>query len=111
MAGSKAQPRTPQSLLTTAAQFRLLAQGFAYPEPGQKRAFLGMLSQLPPERGAGVPLRLAWLGAGDVLLRDEYSRLFIGHAPCSLHETAYGDGRRIARRAPEFTRSRSYVPE
>lgn len=105
MAVSMAQTRTPQSLLATAAQFRLLAQGFAYPEPGQRRALLRMLSQLPLEHGTGVPLRqlrLAWLGAGVALLRDEYSRLFLGHAPCSLHETAYGDGRRIAGRAAEL---------
>jgi len=97
--------RPPQVLLHTAALFRLLAHGFVYPEPGHNRSFLRVLAKTAAS-SADTPslasLKLAWLTAGEALLQAEYGRLFLGRVPCPLHETAYGDGRRIAGRAVEL---------
>ena len=40
--------------------------------------------------------------ADETTLRTDYFRLFLGNGPVSLHESAYGDGRRIAGRPHEL---------
>jgi DMSO reductase family type II enzyme chaperone len=97
----------PEQLLRTAAAFRAVAQGFAYPGPGQHQVVVKALAALhtPWIRGARLPvgrLRRAWEEADGAALQAEYLRLFSGRGPVSLHETAYGDGRRIAGRAAEL---------
>lgn len=87
-----------------AAQFRVLALGFAYPRPGHRDALLEALRALPPGRDclSAAALRHALKDAGDAMLAAEYTRVFLGNASCPLHETAYGDGRRIAGRPYEL---------
>jgi TorA maturation chaperone TorD len=87
-----------------AARFRTLALGFAYPEPGHRDAMLEALRTLPRGRD-GFPsaaLCSALKDTGDGMLAEEYTRMFLGNGPCSLHETAYGDGRRIGGRPSEL---------
>lgn len=101
-----------QSLLQEAALFLLLARGFSYPEPGHPRRVEEQFRQVRAAwdghgRAQPVPRLLtaaqrAWNAADLPSLQAEYSRLFVGNAPCGLHETAYGDGRRIAGRAVEL---------
>lgn len=98
-------------LLTRAALLKAIARGFAYPENGHARAMHHDLARLrdPGAREFSPRLRLrlaraarAWRAAGDGACAAEYMRLFLGSGPVSLHETAYGDGRRIAGRPAEL---------
>lgn len=104
--------RQVEELLARAALFRMLAQAFAYPAPGHVRAVNAAFARLEKARAAdsGRPrltrvlerARRAWRRADEDALAREYMRLFLGSGPVSLHETAYGDGRRIAGRAVEL---------
>ncbi|MEO5355558.1 MAG: molecular chaperone TorD family protein [Magnetococcus sp. XQGC-1] len=49
-----------------------------------------------------------WETTGDEPLEQEHMRLFLGSAPCSLHETAYGDGRRMAGKPHELSDIRGF---
>ncbi len=96
--------RAIETVVERAARFRVLALGFAYPEPGYRDAMLEALRGLPPGREdfPSAALYSALRDTGDGMLAEEYTRLFLGSGPCSLHETAYGDGRRIAGRPSEL---------
>lgn len=98
--------RSAEDLLRAAALFRALAEGLSYPEPGHRDAFNAQLLALASPSGALqkrlARLRRTWNTAADDALRAEWSRLFVGSGACSLHETAYGDARRIAGRAVEL---------
>jgi TorA maturation chaperone TorD len=101
-----------QRLLGEAALFRLVALGFGAPKAVRLESVRKSLNDaLAAEdlvhrepsivralRGA----RLAWFTATPSGLSAEYLHLFMGAAVVSLHETAYGDGRRIGGRAFEL---------
>ncbi len=101
-----------QQLLNQAALFGLLARGFAYPDSGQRSAMGESFARLLRAQGEHQDFQpLAsllmtttryWELAEARGLEEEYVRLFLGSAPCSPHETAYGDGRRMAGRAVEL---------
>jgi TorA maturation chaperone TorD len=99
-------------LLRRAALFRAVALGFSYPFPGHVARLREALAALgedsgPTPSGMGInrALRAArreWNQTSETGLQAEYTRLFLGSAPCPPHQTAYGDGRRIAGRAAEL---------
>ncbi len=101
-----------EHLLKRATLFKTLAQGFCYPNSGHRDTVLEAGSRLQEVNHATSPSRKltrdlrtllhVWEHASDSQLATEYLRLFLGSAPCSLHETAYGDGRRIAGRPVEL---------
>ncbi|MBF0159671.1 MAG: molecular chaperone TorD family protein [Magnetococcales bacterium] len=88
-------------LLRCAVLFRLIAQGFAWPYPSHRQVLLQQLEAIPlehlaPDIGtAAAQLRQAWSCYDDERLQLDHSRLFHGQAAIALHETAYGDGRRM----------------
>lgn len=92
--------------LRAAAAFNALAQGFLWPESGHKARVARKLAAAdwtwPGRPRYWNALRRAWRAASEAMLRDEYGRLFAAGGPCSPHETAYGDARRIAGRAHEL---------
>lgn len=101
--------QTASALLERAALFRLLAQSFTYPAEGHRRAVEQQVSAIGSTiqdeaklRRAFERMRRAWRRAADADLQQEYARLFLARGLVSLHETAYGDGRRIAGRAAEL---------
>lgn len=101
-----------KKLLTRAAAFRVLARGFAYPAEDHARAMNQAFARLyESDHFTGFSPRLAlsltraqraWRCADGENAKKEYMRLFLGNGPVSLHETAYGDGRRIAGRPVEL---------
>ena len=97
--------RQPQDMLATAAALHMLALGFAYPDTGHKRMLMKVLARLERRSAAlhTARLRRALAATSDCELQAEYGRLFMGSGACPLHETAYGDGRRIAGRAHELS--------
>lgn len=101
----RAEKRQLEDLLETAAVFRALARGFSYPDAGHKAAMRREFSNI---KKSTIGLReiervsRAFRNADEVSMAAEYSRLFLGNGPVSLHETAYGDGRRIAGRTHEL---------
>jgi DMSO reductase family type II enzyme chaperone len=109
-AGGRAS--TPAAMMSRAALFRLLALGFAYPAPGHASEMRKTFFQLGAavRRGLFSPSLARSIGAaqrvvsaaGDAALAAEYLRLFSGRGAVSLHEAAYGDGRRIAGRPAEL---------
>jgi DMSO reductase family type II enzyme chaperone len=102
----------PSAMLSRAALFRLLAAGFAYPAAGHVAEMRSAFFRLARARrgGAFAPslagcitgAQNAWHAAADAALAAEYLRLFSGSGPVSLHEAAYGDGRRMAGRPVEL---------
>lgn len=100
------------SMLVRAALLRLVALAFAYPAPGHgaavRREFARLgraegMDDLPAHlRRAFKRAQLAWQGAAAEDLGPAYLRLFAPNGAASLHEAAYGDGRRIAGRAAEL---------
>jgi TorA maturation chaperone TorD len=96
--------RTSEDRLARGALFTLLARGFSYPEPGCRAAFLRDLAKVTAARREPSlePVRRAWINADEAALAAEYGRLFMRNTPCPLHETAYGDARRMAGRAAEL---------
>jgi TorA maturation chaperone TorD len=100
------QPQ-PEELLRRAALIRTLAQGFTYPasgHPGTMHREFTMLRQASADHGKSLcdDLIHAWRDVSDEVLAAEYVRLFAGNGPCSLHETAYGDGQRMNGRPIEL---------
>lgn len=99
-----------QELLRKAAILRMFAEGFAYPETGHRERMLQACARIEATLdGNDTAVRdllhavsSAWRNADPARLAPEYFRLFLGNGPVSLHETAYGDGRRIAGRAVEL---------
>jgi TorA maturation chaperone TorD len=99
-------------MLTRAALLRFVAVAFAYPAPGHwaavRREFAalgrgtGMRDMPAGLRRAFKRAQLAWQGAEAGSLAPDYLRLFAPNGAASLHESAYGDGRRIAGRAAEL---------
>ncbi len=100
--------RRLEKTLARAAIFRLLARAFAYPAPGHMCAVDKMFAEIDkartPDRGAQrlTRLRRTWRLLDEAECAREYARLFLGNGPVSLHETAHGDGRRIAGRPAEL---------
>ena len=101
---------TVERLLARAGVCRALADGFFYPEAGlaervleridHARIFARAHTDLEfPELGV---LRRAWSATSDEALAPAYSRLFIGQDAVVLHETAYGDGGRVAGKPAEL---------
>lgn len=95
------------TLLHRAEMFRVLALALAYPQAGHREALLrAMRAARAGHREARRVFRdallLAWREPTQEELAAEYARLFLGQGPCSLHETAYGDGRRINGRPVEL---------
>lgn len=98
--------------LSHAALFRLLASGFAYPAPGHaadmQQAFFRLARAVrgrafAPSVAASInAVRRAWGAVADATLASEYLRLFSANGAVSLHEAAYGDGRRVAGRPVEL---------
>jgi TorA maturation chaperone TorD len=103
-------PRQSSSpVLERAYAFRLLAEAFGYPVPGHTRRVARMFGRLARPNGDRPALRralaraeCAWAAADEERLAADYARLFLGAGACSLHETAYGDARRIAGRTAEL---------
>jgi len=102
---------TLEDLLTRAALFRTLALGFGYPDPDQRKALREALGRftdpLPypithPVHRAQRMMRRAWQSVPAMELEGEYVRLFLRSTVCSLHETAYDDGRRLAGQTQEL---------
>lgn len=102
-------------LLRDAALFHLMAQAFAYPAQAQR----GLVSETFERvcsagmwrgrmRGSLTRARLAWQGAAKDDLEGAYVRWFASDGRCSLHETAYGDGCRIAGRPVELADIQAY---
>jgi DMSO reductase family type II enzyme chaperone len=96
-------------LLADAALFNLLARAFTYPRPGHHATVSDAFRRIGAARGrrgavsrALAAAARAWPAADPSALPAEYIRLFLGSGPCPLHETAYGDGRRIAGRPVEL---------
>ena len=98
-------------LLQDAAVLRLAAGAFAYPDAERRVAIDRAFTEIAAAQAGRLataawasPLLLAharWKEAG-VAIESEYIRLFLGSAPCPLHETAYGDGRRMGGRVVEL---------
>ncbi len=93
--------------LSRAALLRALAEAFAYPRPASAPRIAAQFGACeaaasPALAHALARARAAWRSAGAERLASQYARLFLGSGPVSLHETAYGDGRRIAGRAAEL---------
>ncbi|MBF0162722.1 MAG: molecular chaperone TorD family protein, partial [Magnetococcales bacterium] len=101
-----------RELIERAAIFRLLARCFAYPHAGHRAEMAAALQQASGHAGLeGVEwhaLTAEWESAEEEELEREYVRLFMGGAPCSLHETAYGDGRRMAGKPHELSDIRGF---
>ncbi len=83
------------SLMRRAALLRLLAAGFLYPDAALQQRLLQDIAAMPAhDAPALAALKHAWAMAGEELLMEEYSRLFIGGDAVVLHETTYsGTGR------------------
>lgn len=104
-------PRSDHELLVRAALFQALARGFHYPTPDQAAdlrtrldrqiAQRAQLPQTPLDRALRAARR-AWTEVSLPVLEAEYARLFLTGFTCPLHETAYGDGRRMAGRTAEI---------
>lgn len=110
-------PNRPQKasrepdLLARAALFRLIAQGFHYPTPDLPHVIVTALNRqmAAQPRGALSPLfralraaRAAWSNVYIPALEAEYTRLYLTGIASPPHETAYGDGRRMAGRTAEI---------
>lgn len=102
----------PATLLERAALMRAIALGFAYPAPGHGARVREALKQARSSAGNGAwarrlaralnAARRAWRAAEEDQLRTAFAWLFLGNPACPPHETAYGDGRRIAGRTAEL---------
>jgi TorA maturation chaperone TorD len=99
-----------QHLLERAAGIKLVALGFGYPSADQVRATGQAFERIPTGSAMLDPdttrifeaARTAWFTADEAGLQLEFTRLFLGNAPCPPHETSYGDARRIAGHAVEL---------
>jgi TorA maturation chaperone TorD len=96
-------------LLADAALLNLLARAFTYPRPGHQADVAEAFARVRAARRRRAPVaralaaaERAWRDADGAALPAEYIRLFLGSGRCPLHETAYGDGRRIAGRPVEL---------
>lgn len=100
------QARACRESLTMAALYRLIAQGFAYPDRAQREAVDAMLGKLRDAAGDGTlsprfasafrAFYRAWRMTPSRELAQEHSRLFLGAARVPLREGGFGDGLRFA---------------
>lgn len=98
-------------LLQDAAVLRLAAGAFAYPDAERRSAIDRGFAEITTTQATRLataawasPMLVAharWKDSVDTI-EGEYIRLFLGSAPCPLHETAYGDGRRMGGRVVEL---------
>ena len=100
------RPAVP-ALLADAALFNLLAHAFAYPDAAEIAtvdAAFARVTAARPRVARGVLRRAAraWQTADRRTLPGAYVARFVAGSATSLHETAYGDGRRIAGRPVEL---------
>lgn len=101
---------TAESLLARAGVCRALADGFFYPDVGLPQRVLERLERARIFARAHTDLefpelrllRQVWSALADESLAPAYSRLFIGQDAVVLHETAYGDGGRVAGKPAEL---------
>ncbi|MBF0613841.1 MAG: hypothetical protein G8237_06815 [Magnetococcales bacterium] len=96
-----------EDLLKRAAMMRLLAQGFSYPDAVLMQAVRDQLSQMQAVM-FGVEERFAvwrrtWEQADPEAMEADHCRLFQGRNVVSLHETSYGDARRIGGQVVELS--------
>ncbi|MBF0152348.1 MAG: molecular chaperone TorD family protein [Magnetococcales bacterium] len=92
-----------QEVLTAAAFFRFLARGFSYPHPGHLAQLLVDGAAIPRETTPALTnFRSSWGMVEEAALQEEHVRLFLGKGLCSLHETSYGDARRIGGQSVEL---------
>jgi putative dimethyl sulfoxide reductase chaperone len=96
-------------LIERASLYSTLAQGFAYPEGSRMRDVSRRLAKLSghfndtPALGRTLARARAALANPELeTLQPAYLALFMGKAKVSLHETAYGDGRRMGGRPVEL---------
>lgn len=85
--------------LARSARIRILAHGFAYPDPMAWRQFTQDVRSLrelgsPKESGALASLTRTLEAVTDP--RPEYARLFLGRTPCPLNAAAYTGARQLA---------------
>lgn len=95
------------ALLADAALFNLLAHAFAYPDEAEIAAVDDAFRRVGAARprvaaDAFRHAAQAWQAADRRALPGEYVARFVAGTATSLHETAYGDGRRIAGRPVEL---------
>ncbi|MEO5333140.1 MAG: molecular chaperone TorD family protein [Magnetococcus sp. YQC-5] len=96
-----------QDLLQRGALFRFLAQGFSYPHPGHPEAVrqtmeaMQSVSLVQPDTWS--MFREQWDLMDLSALQAEHCRLFQGRNVVSLHETSYGDARRIGGQVVELS--------
>jgi nitrate reductase assembly molybdenum cofactor insertion protein NarJ len=107
MPSAAARRTAVEALLADAALFNLLARVFTYPDPAQVAEVNGAFGRVltaKPHADRSLLRRAAdaWLEADADALPGVYVRHFLAGSTCSLHETAYGDGRRIAGRPVEL---------
>jgi nitrate reductase assembly molybdenum cofactor insertion protein NarJ len=99
-----------EALLQRAAVCRAFAAAFAYPDAAGYSAAAMALRRVARAATTGPQGSLAqrrllraaaavWQRTPPALVRERYQRLFLGRAPVSLHETAYGAGRGHAGRS------------
>lgn len=110
--GSLPDSQQVQANLLRAAIFKWLSHAFAYPAPGhtailardfqQMREAGGLKSYSPIVASQFRQTAASLRSSDDQALAADHTRLFLPSGPISLHETAYGDGRRIAGRAAEL---------
>lgn len=101
---------TAESLLARAGVCRALADGFFYPDAGLAHRVLERLDRARIFARAHTDLEFpelrilcqVWSALPDEALPPAYSRLFIGQDAVVLHETAYGDGGRVAGKPAEL---------
>ncbi|MBF0340799.1 MAG: molecular chaperone TorD family protein, partial [Magnetococcales bacterium] len=96
-----------EDLLRRAAMMRLLAQGFFYPEPGHREGLAQLMASMQPVMpGVEEPFALfkeRWESADVESLESDHIRLFQAKNVVSLHETSYGDARRIGGQVVELS--------
>lgn len=99
------------ALLQDAAVMRLAACAFTYPDTERRETIASGFAEiakaqegrLATEEWAPQFLRAhAKWKLTDGAIESDYIRLFLGSAPCPLHESAYGDGRRMGGRVVEL---------
>lgn len=93
--------------LRRAALFRALALAIASPGANHSVQVLTALDALAGQFDAPLPGPFreaweAWRSCGEAELPFLHARLFHGNTRCPPHETAYGDGRRLAGREAEL---------
>jgi putative dimethyl sulfoxide reductase chaperone len=96
--------RDPASLVERAALFRVLARAFSDPRCADTVDLARELDEAAHRTGSEVlgHAARAWGARDPEAIAREYTRLFLAGTPCPPHQTAWGDGRRMAGRPAEL---------